>query len=102
MNRLLHEAALAYLSVADISKASGMSRGQVRDRMKAAGLNQRDGKRMMADHAAKALRENAELLGVDIDKFDLTSPLAYLPAAVLTALISGFAHHPPALRATQT
>lgn len=78
MNVLLLNAAQAYMSVADIAKAAALSRGQVRARMKALGLSQRSGKRMMADQAATALAENTELLGVEVHQI-LTSPLAYLP-----------------------
>lgn len=80
LDRLILEAVKIRMSVADIARASGLSRKQVRDRMKYLGLHQRDGLRVMSDRAAENLRTNAALLGVDIDNFDLTSPLAYLPA----------------------
>lgn len=76
---LLHEAARAYMSPDEIAKASGLSRSQVRDRMKRLGLSPSNGKRALSDQAAKALRENAALLGVKPHEMDLTSPLAYLP-----------------------
>lgn len=75
---LLLHAAKNKMSVADIAHVLSISRGDVRKRMKALGLNQRDGIRLMAEHAAKALAENTELLGVDVHQI-MTSPLAYLP-----------------------
>jgi len=47
--------------------------------MRLAGLNPKMGKTLLAESASKALTENAMLMGVDPEKMDLTSPLAYLP-----------------------
>lgn len=79
MSVLLHEAARNRMSVHDVAHSSGLTNSQVRDKMRAIGLNPRDGKTLLADHAAKALAENAELLGVNVDAMDLLSPLAYMP-----------------------
>lgn len=79
MGRLLNEAAVAFMSVDEVSKASGLSKLQVRNLMRANGLDPRDGKALLAKSAAKALDENAALLGIDPVDMDLTSPLAYLP-----------------------
>lgn len=76
---LLHEAARNYMSAADIVLATGMTRAQIRRRMTEVGLDPKQGKRVLADRAAKALNENAELLGIDPSQIDLMSPLAYLP-----------------------
>lgn len=79
MTRLLHEAARNRMSVHEVAEASGLTRAQVRTKMRAMGLNPRDGKMLLADKAAKALHENAELLGVQPNEIDLMSALAYLP-----------------------
>ena len=79
MTVLLHEAARNYLSVEDIAKITDLSKNEVRAKMRKAGLEPRIGKRMLSAHAARALRENAELLGITPAQMDLTSPLAYLP-----------------------
>lgn len=79
MGRLLHEAARNFMSVDEVVKASGMTRHRVRELMRKNNLNPRDGKRMLAKSAAKALNENAELLGINPFEMDLMSPLAYLP-----------------------
>lgn len=76
---LFHEAARCYMSADEIAKASGLTTKQVRDRMKRLGLHPSAGKRALSDYAAKALAENAELLGVKPQDMDLTSPLVYLP-----------------------
>lgn len=76
---LLHEAVRVYMSVADIARALNVPRFRVRDLLRGHGLNPRDGKRVLSDQAAKALRENAELLGIKPHEMDLTSALAYLP-----------------------
>lgn len=79
MTVLLHEAARNYMSPTDVGKSAGLSRVQVVNKMKAVGLHPHDGKRMLSEKAAKALNENAELLGVNVHDIDLMSPLAYLP-----------------------
>lgn len=79
MNRLLHEAAAARMSPEQVAKASGYSPSRIRALMRRFGLNPKMGKTLLAEGASKALTENASLLGVDPEKMDLTSPLAYLP-----------------------
>lgn len=79
MGRLLHEAARNMMSAEDVARYSGMTVKRVRALMREHGLNPRDGRRMLADKAAKTLAENAALMGVDPLAMDLTSPLAYLP-----------------------
>lgn len=79
MNRLLHEAVRNRMSVADIAAASGLTKTQVRRQLNLAGFSAYLTKTTLSDMAAKALSENAELLGVDPREMDLTSPLAYLP-----------------------
>jgi len=79
MARLLHEAAANMMSVHDVSMASGLTTKRVRALMRALGMNPHSGKKLLADQAAKALHENAELMGVNPREFDLMSPLAYLP-----------------------
>lgn len=77
--RLLHEASANYMSPEEVARHSGLSPKRVRDLMRANGLNPRDGKRVLAASAAKALAENAALLGIRPHDMDLMSPLAYLP-----------------------
>jgi len=79
MRTLLHEASANYMSPEEVARASGYKVAQVRSMMRLNGLNPRDGKRVLADSAAKALAENAELLGIPVHEMDLMSPLAYLP-----------------------
>lgn len=79
MARLLHEAAANYMSVNDVAKISGLNKHRVRTMMKMNNLDPTAGKTLLHDKAAKALSENAELLGVQPHEMDLTSPLAYLP-----------------------
>lgn len=79
MARLLHEAAANRMSEQDVAKATGFTLKQIRARMKAAGLNHRDGRTLLAGTAARALAENAALLGIEPRDMDLSSPLAYLP-----------------------
>jgi hypothetical protein len=79
MARLLNEAAVNYMSVDQISKASGLTPVKVRALMRKHGLNPKHGKRNLAHTAAQALQENAALLGIEPHEMDLMSPLAYLP-----------------------
>jgi hypothetical protein len=79
MARLLNEAAVNHMSVEQVAKASGLTAKRVRVMMRAHGLDPKKGKRLLANHAAQALAENAALLGVEPHEMDLTSPLAYLP-----------------------
>jgi len=76
---LLHEAVRNYMSPEEVARHSGLTTKRVRILMREYGLNPRDGKRVLSNAAAKALAENAELLGIDPSEMDLTSPLAYLP-----------------------
>lgn len=79
MKRLMYEAAANRMSVSEVSKASGKSRAAVRNAMRMAGLDPRDGKTLLAETAADALKNNADLLGIPVHEMDLMSPLAYLP-----------------------
>lgn len=79
MRRLLHEAAHNYMSAEEVARASGMTTKRIRDLMRKNGLNPRDGKTLLAKHAAEALHENSALLGIEPHEMDLMSPLAYLP-----------------------
>lgn len=79
MARLLNEAAVNYMSVPQISKASGLTPTKVRALMRKHNLNPKRGKRALAAAAATALQENSALLGIEPHEMDLMSPLAYLP-----------------------
>lgn len=79
MTRLLHEAAVNYMSAEQVAKASGLTVKKVRALMRGVGLNPRNSKRLLAAAAADALRDNAALLGIEPHEMDLMSPLAYLP-----------------------
>lgn len=79
ITRLLHEAAVNYMSVDQVAHASGMTAKRVRLLMRKAGLDPKSGKRLLAKQAAEALAENSALLGIEPHEMDLTSPLAYLP-----------------------
>lgn len=79
MARLLHEAAINYLSVDEVAHRSGFSELAIRRMMRDSGLDPKKSKHLLANSAAKALNENAELLAVKPGEMDLTSPLAYLP-----------------------
>lgn len=80
MRRLLHEAAANYMSVEEVARPSGYNTTQIRSMMRINGMDPRDGKTLLAKHAADALASNAELLGIEPHEMDLMSPLAYLPA----------------------
>jgi hypothetical protein len=77
--RLIYEGAMNYMSAKDMASELGVSPRAMRAALRAAGLPTRVDKRLLADSAAKALRENAEALGVKPWQMDLMSPLAYLP-----------------------
>lgn len=79
MNLLVHEAAANYMSVDDIAKASGFTAKRVREMMRNAGLDPKNGKRLLSQKAAEALATNAALMGIEPGDMDLMSPLAYLP-----------------------
>ena len=80
MRRLLNEAAINLMSAEDVARESGLTLARVRRLMRLNSLNPRNGKRLLAEEAAKNLRDNAELMGVEVYDIDLMSPLAYLPA----------------------
>lgn len=79
MARLLHEAAANFMSAEEVAKASGFTVKNIRNQMRNAGLNPKDGKRLLSKKAAEALANNAALLGIEPHEMDLMSPLAYLP-----------------------
>lgn len=79
MARLLNEAAVNKMSVAQVAAYTGMTQTRVRIQMRKHGLNPRTGRNLLAAQAAATLAENAVLMGVEPHEFDLTSPLAYLP-----------------------
>lgn len=79
LRRLIHEGARAFMSAREMAQALDVPSKTVIRAMREAGLDPRSGKRNLSDAASKALVGNAELLGVDPNAFDLTSPLAYLP-----------------------
>lgn len=79
MARLLREAAVNYMSAEEVAKVSGFTVKRVRQMMRDAGLNPRDGKTLLSKKAAEALAENSALLGIEPHEMDLMSPLAYLP-----------------------
>lgn len=79
MRRLLNEAAVNYMSAEDVARESGFTVKAVREFMRQNGLNPKNGKRLLAKTAAKALTENAALLGITPQSMDMMSPLAYLP-----------------------
>ena len=79
MARLIHEAAAQHMSVKQVAALAGIKPREMRALMKRVGLDPRMNRALLADIAAKALAENAELLGIDPREMDLTSPLAYLP-----------------------
>lgn len=79
MARLLNEAAVQKMSVAEVARDLGTSEAKVRAAMRRHGLNPKAGRNLLAKKAAETLSENAALLGVEPHEFDLTSPLAYLP-----------------------
>ena len=77
--RLIFEASANRMTVNEVARASGLTTAQVRTRMRRYGLVGQ-GKSLLAQTAADALRRNAELLGVEPSDIDLMSPLAYLDA----------------------
>lgn len=79
MSLLIHEASANFMSAEDVAKASGFTAKRVRQMMRDAGLNPKDGKRLLSKKAAEALASNAALMGIEPHEMDLTSPLAYLP-----------------------
>jgi hypothetical protein len=79
LSRLVHEGTREFMSPREMANVLGWPVGRMRTFMQKHNLNPRDGKRVLSDQAAKALRENAALLGVKPHEMDLTSPLAYLP-----------------------
>lgn len=76
---LITEAVANRMSASQVAEISDMAVRQVRSVMRAAGLDPKWGQRLLAKQAASALVDNANLLGIDPQDMDLTSPLAYLP-----------------------
>lgn len=79
LDRLIHEAAVNFMSPEEFARHSGLSTNQVRALMARNGLSRSQGKTLLAKTAAEALASNAELLGIAPHEMDLMSPLAYLP-----------------------
>ena len=77
--RMIYEAIASGMSVEQFAVYSGMTPKAVRTLMRKQGLDPKKGKRFLSHSAAEALRENAELLGIQPNEMDLRSPLAYLP-----------------------
>ena len=90
MGRLLHEAAVARMSVEQFAKASGLTVKRVRVLMREQGIDPKKGKALLAKESAEALQNNAALMGIEPAQVDLTSPLAYLPmGSELKAALEG-------------
>lgn len=79
LKRLIYEAAYRCIGLEEVAKASGLTVKRVRALMREFDLNPRMGRGLLSEAAAKALRSNADLMGVEPQHVDLTSPLAYLP-----------------------
>lgn len=77
--RLILEAAQNNMSVDQVATALNMPRRRIREKMRSYGVDPKLSRALLADSAAKALHENAALLGIDPSEMDLMSPLAYLP-----------------------
>lgn len=77
--KCMYAAMMNGMSIEQFADGLGMTPKTVRALMRKHGLDPKKGKRFLSDAAAKALQENAELLGIDPVHMDLTSPLAYLP-----------------------
>lgn len=76
---LVHEGARAFMSDREMATVLGWTTGRMRAFMRKVGLSPAAGKRVLREEASKALRENAELMGIRPHEVDLSSPLAYLP-----------------------
>lgn len=79
MVRLIHQAAICYMSIDQVARFSGMTRRDIRRLMRENNLDPKASKTMLSKTAAKAVQENAALLGIKPRQMDLMSPLAYLP-----------------------
>jgi hypothetical protein len=79
LTRLIYEGAMNYMSAKDMAAELGLSPSAMRNALRRSGLPGRVNRRLLADAAAKALKSNAEALGVKPWQVDLMSPLAYLP-----------------------
>ena len=79
LSRLLHEAAVNYMSPQDVSEVLGVSTGTVRTMLRQRGLDPRASRTLLSKQAAAAMLENSALLGIEPSEMDLMSPLAYLP-----------------------
>lgn len=77
--RLVYEGLRAFMTIDEMATSLSVPTTRVRTFMRRNGVEPRQGKRVLSDQAAVALRDNAELLGIDPINMDLTSPLAYLP-----------------------
>lgn len=77
--RLMHAGIEAFMSVDQMSKASGMTRRWIRAQMRHEGLDPKRSKTALSKAAAAAVQENAALLGIRPQEINLMSPLAYLP-----------------------
>ena len=79
LHRLIHEATRNMMSINEVARAANLPTKRVRTIMREMGLNPNSPRSLLAEQSAKALAENAALLGVEPNQIDLTSPLAYLP-----------------------
>lgn len=79
LTRLLHECLAKRMSPEHIAEMSGWHVKDVRSAMRARGIDPKTGKGVLAKSSASALIDNANLLGIEPEQMDLTSPLAYLP-----------------------
>lgn len=76
--RLLLEAARNFISIDEAAGSLGLTPKRVRSRLRLLGVKP-GWDSLMSKQAARALTENAELMGIEPAKMDLLSPLAYLP-----------------------
>lgn len=89
-HRLLLEAAVAKMSVHQVSRCLQITPKRTRELMRRFGMNTKSSRTLLAKDAAEALHANADLMGIDVKNFDLMSPLAYLPAgSVMKQQLSG-------------
>lgn len=79
LTRLLHECLAKRMSPEHIAEMAGWHVKDVRAAMRARGIEPKAGKGTLAKASASALIDNANLLGIEPEEMDLTSPLAYLP-----------------------
>ena len=79
LTRLLNECLAKRMSPEHIAEMAGWPVRDVRSAMRARGIDPKAGKGVLSKQSASALIDNANLLGVEPEEMDLTSPLAYLP-----------------------